>query len=270
MMYTRRKMKAFAASCTVILLFSCVGCSIVANRLVDGAVSGLGRAASEHAEQAVYRKLAPKEKLPPPSTPGWGQFMSLQAQIVFSYSFSAGGLWLGQTGYEPGEWTKFEIVQADDDTPVILERAFLKKEDNANEWWRVSWSEEDESWIYEALLSPSDGRLLRLRAKDAKGNEGEIPVTGQTIYIPPAEVTEESIEGATVGKENVTVPAGTFNTDHVVYLATTGEGKVEWWITNTVPGGVVKYLLSGKDEGVVWTSNLKAKGEGATTVLGSF
>lgn len=247
-----------------------VGCSTVTHAVVGGAASGLGRAVSEQAEQAMYKRMAPKEQLPPPRTPGWGNFMAMQAQIMFSYSFSIGGLWIGQTGYKPGEWTKFELVEADENTPIVLERAFLKREDNGNEWWRVSWFEDEESWIYEAQFSPTEGRLLRLRGKDADGNEGEIPITGETIYVPPTEVTDESIQGATVGKETITTPAGTFDTDHVVYLATNVEGNIEWWTTDKVPGGVVKYLLKDKEEGVVWTSTLKAKGKDATTVLGSF
>jgi len=43
-----------------------------------------------------------------PASPEWGRFMATQAQIIFSYSFAAGGLWIGETGYKPGEYTKFE------------------------------------------------------------------------------------------------------------------------------------------------------------------
>lgn len=265
-----RKIKIFIPGCIAMLLVFGVGCSTVTDSLVGGAVSGIGRAASERAEQAAYKRMAPKEKLPPPASQQWGNFMAMQAQTVFSYSFSAGGLWLGQTGYNPGEWTKFELVTTGDKNPVVLERAFLKKEDNGNEWWRISWSVDKETWIYEALMSPTERRLLRLRGKDADGNQGEIPVTGQAIYYPPTEVTDESIQGATVGKENITTPAGTFKTDHVVFLAATAEGKIDWWITNKVPGGVVKYLFKDKEEGVLWSSTLKAKGKDATSMLGSF
>ncbi len=247
------------------------GCASLTDVVMGGAAAGVERAVSERAEQAVYKRLAPKEQLPPPASPGWGQFMANQAQIVFAYSFSAGGFWLGQVGYKPGEYTKFEW-HPEGDSPVTIERAFLKKLDDGKEWWRVSWAEEEDTWIYEALFSPGeDGKLLRLRARDADGNEGEVPVTeGHAIYVPPAELTEESIEGATVEHEKIKTPAGTFEADHVVYLSVTGEGDVEWWITDEVPGGVVKYLISSKEEGVIWSSILKEMGKNATTILGSF
>jgi hypothetical protein len=265
-----KNVKSLTIMLAALILLGAISCYRVTDAIVGGAVSGLGRAAGERAEQAVYKKMAPKEKLPAPKTPMWGTFMALQAQIIFSYSFSAGGLWLGQADYQPGDWTKFEIVQKDDETKVELERAYLKKDENGNQWWRVSWSDGEDAWVYEALLAPESGSLLRLRAKDVDGNIGEVPVSGEAIYIPPTEPTEESIKGATKGTDTITTPAGTYKANHVVYLATTGEGQVEWWLTKEVPGGVVKYLLSDKTEGVVWTSTLKAKGTTATTVLESF
>ena len=245
-----------------------VSCASIQDAAVSGAVSGLSRAASEHVEQAVYKELAPKEKLPAPKTPGWGSFMAMQAQVVFSYTFSAGGMWLGQTGYKQGEWTKFEMSSEGDSKPVVLERAFLKRLGNGDEWWRTSWEADGESWIYEALISKKDGTLLRLRARDTDGNEGEVPVSNQQIYNEPQEVSAESIKGATIGTETITVPAGTFTAKHVRFI-NQGQGNVDWWLNDTVPGGVVKYEMS-ENGTVKWKSELKAKGGNATTILNSF
>lgn len=246
------------------------GCATVTDAVVDGAAEGLSRAASERAANAVYKRLAPKEQLPQPKTPGWNQFMAQQAQIMFGYAFAPGGVWISQRGYQPGDYTKFELNQPDDDSKVVLERAYLEQLDNGNQWWRISWSEEEESWIYEGLISPSESSLIRLRAKDADGNEGEVPVSGQTIYTEPAELTEESIEGATVGEESISTPAGTFRTDHVRYMPVTGEGTLDWWLTDQVPGGVARYQLSSEEDGVIWTITVSEKGNDATTVLDSF
>lgn len=252
------------------LLIVMSGCNRVADAIVDGAVGGLSRAASERAANAVYKKLAPKEKLPAPATPGWNQFMALQAQIVFSYAFAPGGLWVSRESFQPGEYAKFKISEDGEDSDAMMEKAFLKKLENGNEWWRVAWEDEDEVWIYEALLSPSEGRLLRLRAKDAKGNEGEVPVSEQNVYMQPTEVTDESIEGAKIGEETITTPAGQFNTDHIRYIAATNEGSVHWWLTADVPGGVAKYQMRDENKEVVWTLLLTEKGDNASTVLKSF
>ena len=250
------------------------GCSSVKDSLIKGATSGIstgvGRAASERAEQGAYKRLAPKSQLPAVKTPGWNQFMALHAQIIFAYSFSVGGFWLGTTPYQPGDWTKFEF-KSKEDPSVIIEKAFLKKTDDGKEWWRVSWTDNQETWMYEALLT-TDGQLLRLRARDANGNEGEVPVTEGSgmIYAPPTQLTKESIQGASTGKEDVKTPAGTFNADHIVYMATGGEGQVEFWTTDKVPGGAAKYQITDKKEGAVWTCMLKEMGKDAKTALKSF
>lgn len=247
------------------------GCSTVQDSIMQGATRGIGRAVTERAEQSLYTRLAPKTQLPQPKTPGWNQFMVLQAQVIFGYAFSAGGYWISANDLKLGEFTRFRITSGDD-APVTLERAFLRKLDNGNEWWRVSWDAEDGAWVYEALMSAGEERqVLRLRARDVDGNEGEIPVTeGTSVYNAPVRLTEESIQGASRGAERVTVPAGTYTAEHVVYMSMAGEGQVEWWITNDVPGGLVKYLLNDRNEGIVWTAELAGSGSNATSVLGSF
>lgn len=250
-------------------VFMLSSCSRVANAVVDGAVGGLSRAASERAANAVYKKMAPKEKLPPPATPGWNQFMAVQAQVVFNYAFAPGGLWISRQEYQPGEFTKFKMSDNGEESEVIIEKAFLKKLENGNEWWRASWKDGEDTWIYEALLSPSESSLLRLRAKDAEGNEGEVPVTQQNIYMEPTELTEESIEGAKVGEETISTPVGSFNTDHIRYVAG-GGGTLDWWLTPQVPGGVAKYQMVDENEETAWIVTLVEKGDNATTILESF
>jgi len=117
------------------------GCSMIAGRMAKGAAKGLEKAAGDRAERAATRTVeeavaepeapeappAPERRLRAPGSAAWAQFMTVQAQVAFSYAFSAGGLWLGQTGYQPGEWTRFEMVQKAEEAPVVLERAFLRR-----------------------------------------------------------------------------------------------------------------------------------------------
>ncbi len=260
-------MKKLTILMTFFVLLS--SCYQVTDALIDGAISGAGRAVSERAANAVYKKLAPKEKLPAPSTMAWNQYMVAQAQIIFSYTFAPGGLWVSKNTFDPGEYTKFRMTE-DGENNIIIERAYLKKLENGNQWWRSAWEEGEDKWIYEALISADDGQLLRLRARDVDGNEGEIPVTDQTITISPTTLSEESIEGATIDAETIESPAGTFQTDHVQYMAVDTDGAIDWWISDEVPGGVVKYQLTDKDDEIVWTNILIEKGSDATTILNSF
>lgn len=255
---------------SLIASFTLFSCSSFTEVLLEGGREGAEQALYEQAEVGIYKALAPKEEVPPPASPQWGQFMAVQAQVVFSYTFSAGGLWPGEAAYKVGEYTTFEFKPREDD-PATMERAFLKQLDNGNQWWRVAWNDGEDSYVYEGLLSPQEQRLLRLRARDPDGNEGEVPVSGQAIYMPPAEVGEESLKGATVGSERLTTPAGTFQTDHAVFMAMGSEIEVEWWIADQVPGGVVKYLAREQKDGkIVWTATLVETGGNAGTVLSSF
>ena len=68
----------------IIITTGCIGFSDPISR---GISRGIGRAVTEHAENEAYRRTAPKEKLPPPRSANWGNFMAMQAQIVFTYAF---------------------------------------------------------------------------------------------------------------------------------------------------------------------------------------
>ena len=243
---------------------------------MGGISSGVSKEVSKDAEQEAEKEatqeVEPAQPKTPSSGPQWNQYMIMQAQMAFNYAFSAGGLWAGQQSYKPGEYTKFEWAMEGDDS-IVMERAYLKELDDGKQWWRVSWEDSEGLWIWEALIDPQaadtgSSQMLRMRARDPDGNEGEVPVSGQTVYMSPVELTKESIQGATVGKEKVSVPAGTFQADHVVFMAATGGGKVEFWLAPQVPGGVVKYLIS--ENGDAWTSDLIEYGKKATTMLNSF
>jgi hypothetical protein len=88
--------------------------------------------------------------------------------------------------------------------------------------------------------------------------------------VPPTTLTDESVAGATVGAESVTVPAGSFSARHVVYAY--GNGTQEWWLVEGVPGGLVKQSLKGSKEDKgrsQYTIDLAAKGNDAKDELGA-
>lgn len=236
--------------------------SIVAGELTKGA-------AGSSQAPAQPQPAAPASSGMAVGTPAWNQAMTMQAHMAFNYTFSGGGLWVGQVGYKPGEYTKFRW-EAKGEDPMTMERAFLKKLDDGKEWWRVSWANKDDSWVWEALLDPQTGSALRLRGRDPDGQVGEIPVTGETFYTPQAQVTKESVQAATVGTEKVQVPAGSFTAQHVVYSNAGAGGKAEFWTVDTVPGGVVKYMFNDAQGGKTWTSSLVEQGKNATTILGAY
>jgi hypothetical protein len=255
---------------TIAFAVALSGCYSLGDAVFGGLSSGVSKSVEQEVEQEAApqtQQTQPSQSKAPPMGPQWNQFMVMQAQMAFNYAFSAGGLWAGQRGYEPGEYTKFEWVMENDE-PIVMERAYLKQQDDGKQWWRVIWEDSEGEWIWEALIDPDTSQMVRMRARDADGNEGEVPVSGQAVYMAPAELTEESVQGATVGSERITVPAGTFQSDHVVFM--TGDGQAEFWLARQVPGGVVKYLISRKGEGDIWSSELLEYGANAKTVLKSY
>ena len=255
-----------------VLLSSCMLGDAVMGGISGGVRKGVSKGVEQEVEKEVAQEPEPAQPKAPATGPQWNQYMIMQAQMAFNYAFSAGGFWAGQKEYKPGEYTKFEWIMEDEDS-IVMERAYLKELDDGKQWWRVSWEDSEGLWIWEVLLDPEDagtGQMLRMRARDPEGNEGEVPVSGESVYMPPAELTKESIQGASVGQEKVDVPAGRFQADHVVFMAATGEGQIEFWLAPQIPGGVVKYLMSKKAEGDLWTSELVDYGKDASTILNAY
>ncbi len=245
--------------------FGLGGCSTVVQEGVSSATS----AAGEQVGKALGAEIVRAADLPPPGSARYDQVMVQQAQIMFSYAFSAGGQWPAEAQYEPGEWATYRIQTAEGETAIdSLERAFLTTTDDGNEWWRVRGVQDGETWIYEALLDPEQEEVVRLRSQDPEGEVGEVPVTEETVYRPPQRLTEESVEGATVGTEQIKTRAGTFTARRVEYTGAASGSDIIWFLSEEVPGHVVRYRASRNDNR--YTSSLLDSGTDATTQLDSY
>ena len=244
-----------------------IGCSSA--RVVEEGIGSAAEAAGEEMGQAMGEEMAEGAGVPPSGTARYNQVMLTQAQMMFSYAFSAGGMWPAQATYEPGEWTMYRVEASSGETALdTLERAFLKTTEEGNEWWRVRGVQDGERWVYEALLDPEQETVVRLRGRDPEGSVGEVPVTEQTVYRPPQTLTEESVEGATTGTQSLDTPAGTFSARRVEYGGTPGGGTITWFLSEEVPGHVVQYR--GQQGEQQWTSTLIDYGSDATTRLDSY
>jgi hypothetical protein len=205
-------------------------------------------------------------------------------QFVFAMAFSQGGYAVEETPYKVGEWTRWSVpnsgAQGDEAKETTLERAYLFDDAEGNAWWKVKWvldaaQPAENTMILEALFSKKDYTLLRMRAKMPNETQGkEMPVTQATYYHPPQRLTPQSLKGATQGVVSVKVPAGTYQARHVVFGDAAG-GTAEWYLTDKVPGGSVKFVHKGAkpdDDGKAdpanYTMNLVAVGKGAASELG--
>src|SRR5947207_14417100 len=87
--------------------------------------------------------------------------------------------------------------------------------------------------------------------------------TGGFIQSRP---TQESLDGATVGTENVSVAGAPVSAKHVKFGA--GGGNLEWWISDQVPGGWVKFSITNGDKTQGYVIEMAEKGTGAKSELG--
>lgn len=255
-----------------------LGCSTFVGAVADSAANSAGEHVGNSMGDSVGNQMA-------------AQYTPMMARAYTRYlmavAFGAGGYGIQQTGYEVGEWTRWRMPGNADETAgtgeqnfskyIVLERAYLAREADGTQWWKVKLTDQHGKVILmEALFSADRTQLLRLRAKfpnDAQGKE--IPVEENTGWIPPHHLTKQSLEGAFQGRASVSVPAGTFRTRHYQYGNMSG-GTLQWWMAKSVPGGAVKFVeQGGSTDGSghmnpnAYQMELVAFGHGATSELGT-
>lgn len=185
--------------------------------------------------------------------------------------------------YQPGQWTRWEMRGGDDDETHVVERAYLSATDDGGQWWRYktisSWKDGgktvSDTITLEGLFKPmGEGvqQLVRMRGKmpgEKEGNELMVPqhmTTVSSLGMFGMRPTKESVEGATVGTESVRTPAGTFSAKLVRFGG--AGGRQEWWLTESVPGGWVRYKVTPADGDETFVMELVAHGSGAKSELG--
>ena len=271
-----------------LLACAALAAALSACSLVQDAISGATGSAASSMGNAAGNQIgtAAGNQLGGAAVARWGvgmnpalqqQMSMMYTQYLFSMAFGSGGYAVSTVEYKPGQFTRWS-VGGHGDKKSTLEQAHLFDDAEGNQWWKVKWAsgEEGETIILEALLSPKDQKMVRLRGKFPKDEAGkEMAVSDNAWYVPPQKLSKKSIEGATVGTENVTVPAGGFSTRKVVF------GDVgathEWYLVDSVPGGSVKQLTkagnkSGGDSGPDssnYTMELTAFGNDAKSELGT-
>lgn len=185
--------------------------------------------------------------------------------------------------YQPGQWTRWQMQGEDEDDKQVVERAYLMATADGGEWWRfksISTSREGNRVVADTIvleglfkrMSEGTQQLVRMRGKmpgEREPNEMMVPQNMSTVNtwgMFGTRPTPESVEGATVGTETLRTPAGSFTAKRVRF-GTPG-GRQEWWITDQVPGGWVKYRVSESDDEVNYVMELVAHGTGAKSELG--
>jgi hypothetical protein len=275
--------RLIAALCACALAAT-AGCSLV-ETAISGGISSAASSAGSSAGQTVGNEAGNRAgnaavnaaggpTAPVAANPNLaalnGRMTMMYTQIIFSLAFSSGGYAIGSNDFKPGQYVRYRVIGEHDG--VTIERGYLGDDAEGNQWWKVKMINPEkpaDTVILEALLSPKDQKLQRLRGKFPSDTEGkEMPVTENQGYIPPTRLTKGSIDGATKGVETVTVPAGTFpGAKHVVF-GDLGQTH-EWWLADKVPGGTVKESTKGNGGSQAHTLELVAYGNDAQSELGT-
>ena len=199
---------------------------------------------------------------------------------LFAIQYGTGAT-MFESDYKPGEWTRWTLSSEGDDDVQTNERAFLGKPSDGGEWWRmktISGSKESADTVSLEMLFKTESaddisqKLVRMRGKLPGNTEP------QELIVPEQygmwnmagsmgrKPTKESIDGATIGVETVTTPAGTFKAKHVRFGM--GGGTMDWWLDDTAVGGWVKFQMFDETKKPRYTMELVAKGAGAKSELG--
>ncbi|MDZ7691406.1 MAG: carboxypeptidase regulatory-like domain-containing protein [Balneolaceae bacterium] len=192
--------------------------------------------------------------------------------MLFTYMFNSFGYNMELTEYKSGEWTKWRIITSDnEDEGIVMKKAFLKENDQGQQWWQLQMFEEgEESAIYtaEVLFAENRSSIRRYREKIEDNKVQEKPVT-ENWYSQPNHLTEESIEGA-LQEENVQieVPDGTFSAD-LINFGVAPEVSLKIWRVTDVPGGTVQYATQEGEE-TLYRSQLIDFGSDAESMLDSY
>ncbi|HKJ72308.1 MAG TPA: hypothetical protein VKA55_11190 [Gammaproteobacteria bacterium] len=252
-----------AALSAALLLSACSGVHDAVDRAADAAVFGLTGPRAQAGPPPASSGGAP----PPAAIHGY-------TMALFQALFYQGGYNLATEDFEPGEYVAWEASGMG--SGDWFRKALLKRRDDGAEWWRVKTHNDGDTFTMEALLAAADDasgrRILRLRVQYPGEQPQEVPVTEQDsrrwVVDSQRTLTQESYQGLKLGVEDVTVPAGTFTVDHL-RSGQPGGGTVNWYLSDRVPGGVVKFRWERGDTAQVLALNDYGSGSAASE-LGAF
>jgi hypothetical protein len=249
-----------AIAVVLIVAFSISGCGLILDTTFDQAVV---EAEVNVGEQVAAGMMAPV-------------YRAYALSLMAAY-FWAGGYWLSWHPYQPGEWTKWshEIKQARESSqqqPLFVEKAFLKRNDDGSEWWRVKafQQEEKDTFVFEALFSPDKTQIVSMRAKMGDNPVEEVTFEeGENSFPAPSMFDEQVFARHRVGSLEMALGFLDVSAEHIRFSAPDGSGQVDFYFSKNVPGGLVKYHFMNQ-QGDTYTLQIAAHGTDATTELGSY
>lgn len=288
----RARLPLLLVFAVIVTLAGLSGCSTIAavSQAIDEAVVGIGQDTATTPPPPPPANNTVAEPAPATGTePGMsvlGKMAAMQQLVAFNFVYLQvifiGGFDPGFDDFSEGEGITWKISSGttDEDT-FTAERALLKRNPDGTSWWFLGYGDKEQSLDYEILMD-TDYAPLQLRWKDPdSGNIAEHTFTRDeeqsvssadqsTVY------SEDTADEISRGTERVTVEAGTYSAEHLVYEFTDPNTsdtlEYHWWVASEVPGDLVKYRYvstSGGDQDTL-NGELVDVHRGYTTRFGSY
>ena len=182
----------------------------------------------------------------------------MQFQAFYWYSFAMGGMYFDDSTYKAGAGTSWLISSSEagkTEDEFTIERSLITINADGSKWWKIKIKADTDVLVYEFLVD-KDFMITRLICKDP--DSGDII----TLIKEGDQNTAFSNEGVNSideaeymawnqGTEEVKVAAGTFQAEYIKYEFAEQQIVYQWWISNSVPGGMVKYSWRYNEEQVL-------------------
>lgn len=192
-------------------------------------------------------------------------------QLAYTQAFHVGGFGIHPGFFEEGEGTTWLVESGDDDemNSYTAERALLQKNEDGSSWWYLKYQPEgdDESLEYEVKLN-SNLEPLEMYMRNV--NSGEID---HHIFDSAEEDGEETWQSDKAleengyqtdyffmqnheeyhqGTESVRINNRSYESDVLEYSGSDEENNEQvvftWWVSEDVPGRLVKYEIMNQEE----------------------
>ncbi len=194
--------------------------------------------------------------------------------LAYNQTFFAGGYWVDDHGFEEGDAVRWHITAERPDAgsnEFEAERALVEINADGSQWWYIRYSQDAYRFECKVLLDEFATPVEMWHRQDSDqdplfhefdyeqaghfGDAGSADLEAleeagisTLVYLSSAEY-----ERALSGRGAVRVPAGEFEADHLVYEfedSQTGEQFLyEWWVTQAVPGRLVRYHWRDRQSG---------------------
>ncbi len=170
-------------------------------------------------------------------------------------SFYTGGYYF-PAPYRVGDSTVYRVRDRDSGDSFTVERALLSEEADGSRWWRLEFRQGDESVLYEFRMR-DDTRVAEILYSENGGPTVRVVPTrtDMAAYYEGATVYDGAEDGRSK-KETVRVGAGRFDARRVSRRVVADDGSVgdfAWWLSDSVPGGLVKYEAEEEDDSMELT-----------------